>query len=130
MNMRKLFLSLPAAALLGAVSLPARAADAPKVDFAKQVQPILAENCYKCHGPEKQKGKLRLDTLEGFTKGGKDGKGFSAGPPEENQGYLGPGPPAGHDDIMPPEDDGAKPLPRDKTDLIGQWIMQGASFGD
>jgi hypothetical protein len=31
---------------------------------------------------------------------------------------------------MPPEDDGGKPLPREKTDLIGQWIMQGASFGD
>src|SRR4051812_46707205 len=113
MNMRKLFLSLPAAALLGAVSLPARAAGAPNVDFAKQVQPILAENCYKCHGPEKQKGKLRLDTLEGFTKGGKDGKAFTAGAPEESPLYLRVVLPTGHDDLMPPEEGGGKPLGRD-----------------
>ena len=29
----------------------------------KTIKPFLAENCYRCHGPEKQKGKLRLDEL-------------------------------------------------------------------
>ncbi len=32
-----------------------------KVDFAKQIQPIFEKSCVKCHGPEKQKGGLRLD---------------------------------------------------------------------
>ena len=41
-----------------------------KVDFAKQIQPILRQNCVKCHGPEKQKGKLRLDSKEVAMKGG------------------------------------------------------------
>src|SRR5437899_375697 len=35
-----------------------------KVDFAKDIQPILEQTCIKCHGPEKQKGKLRLDSKE------------------------------------------------------------------
>ncbi len=39
----------------------AEAADA--ADFDKVVQPFLQEHCVKCHGPEKQKAKLRLDTL-------------------------------------------------------------------
>ena len=33
-------------------------------DFPKDIQPILAKYCYNCHGEEKQKGKLRLDTLD------------------------------------------------------------------
>lgn len=34
-----------------------------KPDFERDVRPILARHCFDCHGPEKQKGKLRLDTL-------------------------------------------------------------------
>jgi len=37
-----------------------RAAD--KVDFTKEIRPIFQQNCVKCHGPEKQKAKLRLDS--------------------------------------------------------------------
>jgi uncharacterized membrane protein len=32
-------------------------------DFEKEVRPVLQQYCFSCHGPEKQKGKLRLDTL-------------------------------------------------------------------
>src|SRR4051795_5107502 len=44
---------------------PGRAAD--KVDFAKDVLPILSDNCFQCHGPDAgaRKAKLRLDTKEG-----------------------------------------------------------------
>ena len=34
-------------------------------EFDSGVRPILEANCFKCHGEEKQKGKLRLDTLSG-----------------------------------------------------------------
>ncbi|HYG74465.1 MAG TPA: DUF1588 domain-containing protein [Planctomycetota bacterium] len=33
--------------------------------FAKEIAPFLSAHCIKCHGPEKQKGKLRLDSLDG-----------------------------------------------------------------
>ncbi len=42
------------------------------VDFAKDIKPIFDANCVKCHGPEKQKGSLRLDTKAGALKGGDD----------------------------------------------------------
>jgi mono/diheme cytochrome c family protein len=64
-------------ALACSASGPGRAED--KVDFAKQIQPILRQNCVKCHGPEKQKGKLRLDSKEVAMKGGKDGVVIVAG---------------------------------------------------
>jgi mono/diheme cytochrome c family protein len=44
-----------------------------KVDFARDIQPILNQNCVKCHGPEKQKGKLRLDSRAAALTGGGDG---------------------------------------------------------
>src|SRR5260221_1837272 len=37
--------------------------------FEKQVRPVLANTCYKCHGADKQKGGLRLDSREALLKG-------------------------------------------------------------
>src|SRR3954467_5522467 len=41
--------------------------------FEKQVRPLLAENCFKCHGEKKQKGGLRLDARSLILKGGDHG---------------------------------------------------------
>ncbi len=51
--------------------LPAAAARA--VDFAADVEPILATRCVACHGPTKQKGDLRLDSRDALLSGGKSG---------------------------------------------------------
>ena len=48
----------------------AMSAGAAPVDFVRDVQPLLAEHCVKCHGPEKHKGELRLDHKAGAFKGG------------------------------------------------------------
>ncbi len=45
---------------------------AQKSDYAKVVQPMFDAQCVSCHGPKKEKGKLRLDTLEATLKGGKN----------------------------------------------------------
>ena len=37
--------------------------------FEKKVRPLLAENCYSCHGAKKQSGGLRLDTGAGIKSG-------------------------------------------------------------
>ena len=63
---------LPVLSALALAAVPAgHAAD--KVDFAKDIQPLLQQHCVKCHGPEKQKGKLRLDSKQAALTGGKGG---------------------------------------------------------
>jgi len=44
------------------------------VTYAKDIRPILEESCFRCHGEERQKGELRLDSLQAVLKGGEDGK--------------------------------------------------------
>src|SRR6185503_17315848 len=110
-----------AVALVCSSNGPVRAED--KVDFAKQIQPILRQNCVKCHGSEKQKGKLRLDSKEAAMKGGKDGVAIVAGDADKSELYRRITLPKGDDDIMPNEGD---PLSKEQTDLVRVWINQGA----
>src|SRR6266480_2206591 len=112
-------------ALISLANGQSRAED--KVDFAKQIQPILQQNCVKCHGPEKQKAKMRLDSKEAAMKGGKDGVILVAGNAEKSEMYRRITLPKGNDDIMPNEGD---PLTKAQTDLIRDWINQGATWPD
>jgi mono/diheme cytochrome c family protein len=52
--------------------------------FEKQVRPVLVEQCYKCHGPEKQKGELRLDSREAILKGADTGPVVVLGDPAKS----------------------------------------------
>src|SRR5258707_1022697 len=66
-------------------SMPLKAADSAHVDFTKEVQPIFAEHCFKCHGQDEgmRKGGLRLDVRDAALKGGKhDGAALVAGKPD------------------------------------------------
>ena len=45
---------------------------AQNAEDAKVIQPLFDAHCVSCHGPKKEKGKLRLDTLEATLKGGKN----------------------------------------------------------
>jgi len=103
------------------------AAAAAKVDFAKDIQPILQQTCVKCHGPEKQKGKLRLDSKEATFKGGSNGEVIVTGQADKSDLYRRVILPKGHDDIMPSE---GEPLSKAQTDLLRDWINQGAAWPD
>jgi hypothetical protein len=103
------------------------AVGAEKVDFAKDIHPLLEQSCVKCHGPEKQKGKLRLDSREAAFKGGKDGVVLVAGDAEKSELYKRIILPKGSDDVMP--NDG-EPLTKAQTDRIRDWINQGAIWTD
>ena len=52
--------------------------------FESKVRPLLVERCIECHGPEKQKGGLRLDTRAGWQAGGEHGSPVVPGKPEES----------------------------------------------
>src|SRR6266513_507053 len=110
-------------ALVSLANGQSRAED--KVDFAKQIQPILQQNCVKCHGPEKQKAKMRLDSKEAAMKGGKDGVVIVSGNADKSELYRRITLPKGDDDIMPNEGD---PLSKEQTDLVRLWITQGAEW--
>ena len=96
--------------------------------YAADIKPILDESCVKCHGAEKPKAKLRLDSLEGTLKGGENGKVIDSGHSASsvlviNVSHLGD-----PDDYMPPPNNKAKigPLTKDQIGLIRAWIDQGA----
>ena len=91
--------------------------------FEKSVRPVLAENCFKCHGPKKQKGGLRLDHIEFVLGGGDTGPALtredvSSSPILTAINY------ADVDFQMPP--DGK--LPDEAIAILTQWISQGAPW--
>jgi Planctomycete cytochrome C len=95
-----------------------------KVDFAKQVLPILQESCGKCHGEKKAQGKMRVHTAAALKeKWDADKKLITAGKPEESELYQRLVLPAEDKKRMPK---GGDPLAKDKIDLIGRWIKEGA----
>jgi len=94
------------------------------IDFEKQIKPIFAENCYRCH-EEKAKGGLRLNTLEAAQKGGDSGDpAIIPGKPAESRLISAIHPDAG-EDIMPPKGD---PLSEAQRKVLADWIAQGASY--
>ncbi|MCS6849902.1 MAG: DUF1553 domain-containing protein [Gemmataceae bacterium] len=53
--------------------------------FESKVRPILVEHCHQCHGPQKQRGGLRLDTRAGLLQGGDGGAVIVPGKPEQSR---------------------------------------------
>src|SRR5258707_1297354 len=144
--MTKKILILLMGAAMGATLIPSHGAEPdqpkPKVDLSKippasdrkdvtyagDIKPIFDHSCIKCHGAEKPKGKLRLDSLEGTLKGGQDGKVVLAGDSAhsilvQNIAHVGD-----EDDYMPPPKNkmGIGPLSKEQIGLIRAWIDQGA----
>ena len=68
---------------IGAVLSMVESASA-AVDYLKEVKPILAENCYRCHGGSQQKAGLRLDTVTSARKGGETGAAVKPGSSKES----------------------------------------------
>jgi hypothetical protein len=90
------------AAVLALAALIAASHGAEKIDFRKEVKPVLEVHCVSCHGTEKPKGDLNLTTREAAIKGGDDGTSLVPGKPTESPLYTTTVLPADHDDAMPP----------------------------
>jgi mono/diheme cytochrome c family protein/uncharacterized membrane protein len=94
--------------------------------YTDVISPMLQSRCYSCHGPQKQKGGLRMDSPEGLMKGGKEGKAFIPGQADESEMIKRLLLPPSHEDHMPPKE---KPqLSEAQIALIHWWIAQGAPF--
>ncbi len=96
-------------------------------DFQKDVLPILQKSCLECHGPDKQKGKLRLDSKEATFKGGKEGPIVKPNDPAGSELIKRVSLPANNDDRMPPEGD---PLTEAQIAVLKEWITSGANWPD
>ncbi|HKZ65513.1 MAG TPA: c-type cytochrome domain-containing protein [Chitinophagaceae bacterium] len=94
--------------------------------YADVVQPLLQAKCYNCHGPNKQKGKLRLDRQEFILKGGKDGKVIESGKADESEMIERMLLPLSDEDHMPPKE--KKQLTPAEISLLHWWINTGADF--
>ena len=98
------------------------------VDFARDIRPLLSDNCFACHGPDakQRKADLRLDTREGALA---DLDGTSAvvpGKPSESE-LVRRVTTDDEDDLMPPPDSGKK-LDATQKALLQRWIAEGAEY--
>lgn len=97
------------------------------VDFRQQIQPIFENACIRCHGADKVKGDLRLDTKAGFLKGGKSGPLVNTKDYEKSELLRRVKLPRDHEDIMPQE---TEPLSGPHKNWLTDWVRTGANWPD
>jgi mono/diheme cytochrome c family protein len=103
-----------------------REASQDKVDFARDVRPILQRHCFKCHSGDKREGGFRLDLRTSAMAGGDEGIAIKKGDSENSsliKRVTGDDP----DLVMPPEGDRLTP---DEVSTLTKWIDQGAVWPD
>lgn len=110
-------------------ALTGSAAGAEKIDFNRDIRPLLSNRCLACHGPdaEERKADLRLDTREGATQ---DIDGHAAVVPgdiDASELIYRITLPKGDEDAMPPEGKGAH-FSEEEVALFKQWIEQDAPY--
>jgi len=130
-RMVRLFVALTLLLATAQQALPVSAAEPGKIDFNRDIRPILSNNCIQCHGPDAAERKggtdgLRLDVRDGALA---DLGGYAA---------IVPGAPAKSaliervsstdpDLVMPPKESGKK-LTKREIDLLTQWVKEGANY--
>ena len=118
-----------AALILTALAIPNASGQDPQPSaeavrfFEAHIRPVLVDQCFKCHGPEKQKAGLRLDSRSAMLGGGDTGPAIVPGHPEESVlvaalRYEEDGP------QMPP----SKRLPKEQIDTFSRWVEMGAPW--
>jgi hypothetical protein len=98
------------------------------IRFNRDIRPILSDNCFYCHGPDKNKreAELRLDSHEGLHGTGGEPGALIPGKPDDSpmlHRILSTDP----DEQMPPPETG-KSLTPEQVALIRRWIAEGADF--
>ena len=107
-----------------ALGLMAASAAAAPVDYLREVKPLFAEHCYRCHGASQQKGGLRLDTAAFALKGGE--RGFALRPGKSADSLILQAVRGAHDGI--PRMPYKKPtLSKPQIALLARWIDEGAT---
>lgn len=116
------------ASLLAAHAAAQTSPPAPRVDFSRDIRPILSDKCFACHGPDPEfrEAELRLDIRSGVFQHPGKRKIVVPGKPTESLlwrriTHTDP------DQVMPPPDSG-KMLNAQQRELLRRWIEQGADW--
>ena len=113
------------ASLLALLFIGVLVARAATVEFARDIEPILIKRCSECHGPDKQKSNLRLDSRAAAILPGKSGeRALVPGQPDASE-LLKRVTTTDPDDVMPPK--GAR-LTEGEVAAMRQWIQEGATW--
>lgn len=99
-----------------------------KIDYVSEILPILSDNCFHCHGPDKKSRKknLRLDIQEGLLK--KTKKAFVIKPGDLTQSDLWARITSDDKDYQMPPSDSHLSLKPAEIKLVKAWILQGAKW--
>lgn len=100
-----------------------------KIEFNRDVRPILSENCFACHGfdPKHREADLRLDTFEGATEDRDGSRGIVPGDLAKSDAWqriISDD----KDEVMPPPKSHKPPLNAKQREILKAWIEQGAKY--
>jgi len=108
--------------LAGVEAMPVAA---PGSLYAQRVAPLFTQHCINCHGENRQKDELRLDSYAFAMRGGRHGAVILPGNPKKSELLTRIALPAGDERAMPPE--GKTALSPDEVTVVRLWIQAGAS---
>jgi len=100
-----------------------------RVDFTRQIRPLLSDRCFRCHGPDasRRKAKLRLDLREGAFK--KLDAGWAVVKPgDPSKSELVRRITTGDTDDMMPPPESKLSLTDDEKALLTRWVAEGAEY--
>jgi hypothetical protein len=132
MPFSRLLAGILATAVSFALGSTSRAVESPgtparTVNFRTDIQPILAQRCYRCHGPDQAKGGLRLSSRDGtFAELESGERAVVPGQPDESI-ILERVTSTDEGSRMPPE---GKPLSDEQVAALRAWIESGAKWQD
>jgi hypothetical protein len=123
------FLVLAIAALTGFIGDAEKAPAANRVDFTRQIRPLLSDRCFRCHGPDasRRKAKLRLDIRDGAFR--KMNAGWAIVKPHDpdKSELVRRISTDDVEDMMPPPDSNLS-LTDDEKALLKRWVTEGAEY--
>jgi hypothetical protein len=117
--------------LLAADGLAAVGQGDRRIEFNRDIRPILSDNCFNCHGADSgaRKARLRLDVRDEALRGGKSGlPAIVPGKPDDSELVLRVTAPHDSEDRMPTSDSNKPPLAAGDVAKLRAWIAQGADY--
>ena len=122
-------LVLVLAALTGPTPAAEQQAPAARVDFNREIRPLLSDRCFRCHGPDsaKRKAELRLDVRDGAFRKLDDGWAIVKPRDSAHSELVRRTSSDDVEEMMPPPDSNLSLTDAEKA-LLARWVAEGADY--